>query len=161
MHFKFTLQITCRCEGFHNGVAENSRVLGHGAVAAGPCVLGLPYLILTDMSISSYKMLHTMQHHIPVNLWKQRHFKVDLISKLTQNTSTVRISILTLLSSVSSWYSVQPSWAERSERSLWSWPHEPKEYVSASPSCNTMLPIPLPPPTKMTVLSRSASGLCK
>ena len=27
------LQITCRCEGFHSGVAEVSGVLGHDAVS--------------------------------------------------------------------------------------------------------------------------------
>ena len=75
-------------------------------------MLGLPSLILTDLSISSYKMLQTTQHHIPVKLWQQRHFKVDLISELTPNMSTVRFSRLTLLGKVSSWYSVQPSWAE-------------------------------------------------
>ena len=109
VHFKFMLQITCRCKGFHSGVAEDSGVLGHRIVSLGQGMLRLPYLILTDMSISSYKMLQTTQHHTPVNLWKQRQFKVDLISKLTPNMSTVRFSRLTLLGPVSSWYSRQPS----------------------------------------------------
>ena len=81
----------------------------------GQDMLGLPSLILTDTSISSYKMLQTTQHHIPVNPWKRQNFKMNLISKLTPNTLTVRFSRLTLLGSVSSRYSVQPSWAGRSE----------------------------------------------
>jgi hypothetical protein len=64
------LQITCRCKCFHSGVPEDSGVLGHDAVSPVTDMLGLPSLIITDMSISSYKMLQTTQHHIPVNLWK-------------------------------------------------------------------------------------------
>jgi len=33
VHFKFMLQITCRSQCFHSGVAEDSAVPGHDAVS--------------------------------------------------------------------------------------------------------------------------------
>lgn len=121
MHrFKVSIVVQLRIQVF---------CLGHDSVIGSTSAWTLS-LILADKSISLIKCWR--QHSITSQKTLRSHntFKVDLISKLTPNMSTVRFSRLTLLGSVSSWHSVQPSWAGRSERSLWSCPlHHHKAHV--------------------------------